>query len=329
MKRYYPWIAVALGLGVIVWMFFDGGGWTSLRMVHISSPFILGMAATVVCFVLQNLSMSYRYRLLSGNSLSFMQALRVNVMCEFTSAVTPSAVGGSSINFLFMKREGLSMGQSTFITLTSLFLDELFLALSATLLYICVPSDILFGNLASLQAGLRYAFCFTLVGISLWTALLFVAIFFQPQVVPRCLSVFFRLPFLRKHKDKLDGFAADIVSASLQARAYGTAYWLKAFINTCLSWCTRYAVVVFILIAFSAHGNLLIAYLQQWVAWVVMLVTPTPGGSGFSEFLFREYYASFLPNVGVTVIAALAWRIIFYYSYLIAGVLCLPKMIKA
>ena len=33
-------------------------------------------------------------------------------------------------------------------------------------------------------------------------------------------------------------------------------------------------------------------------------------GVGFSEFLFREYYAPYLPNVGITVIAALVWRII-------------------
>ena len=61
---------------------------------------------------------------------TWRQAFRVNMLCEFTSAVTPSAVGGSSLIVLFLNKEGINAGRSTALTISCLFLDELFLVLA-------------------------------------------------------------------------------------------------------------------------------------------------------------------------------------------------------
>lgn len=328
MRKYYPWLAVIPGLAVIVWMFWQSGGWTTLSCMRPSAWLIVGLLLAVVCFVLQNVSMSYRYHLLSGGQLRMWSALRVNILCEFASAVTPSAVGGSSFNFVFIRREGLSWGRSTFITLMSLFFDELFLVTSSLLVFILLPEHLLFGNLLHVRGGVRVLFMAVLAGLALWTAVLFLGIFVRPRAVPELFQPLFQIPFLRRRRRCFLRFAADLVSASREACRYGAGYWLKVFCNTLLSWCLRYGVAVCILFAFGARHGLWIAYAQQWVAWIVMSIMPTPGGSGFSEWLFQEYYTGYLPMPAIAVIAALAWRIIFYYSYLIAGVLCLPKMME-
>ena len=57
-------------------------------------------------------------------------------------------------------------------------------------------------------------------------------------------------------------------------------------------------------------------------------MSPTPGGSGVSEWLFTEYYGDMLGNASVALIIALFWRIITYYVYLIVGVFLAPSMLS-
>jgi len=57
-------------------------------------------------------------------------------------------------------------------------------------------------------------------------------------------------------------------------------------------------------------------------------VTPSAvGGSGVAELMFRLYYSDFLPDASIAILAAMLWRLIFYYPFLIMGALVLPKWI--
>ena len=59
-----------------------------------------------------------------------------------------------------------------------------------------------------------------------------------------------------------------------------------------------------------------------------MTVSPTPGGSGFSEYMFNQYYADFFPIAGTALVIAFIWRIITYYLYLAIGVCVIPGWLK-
>ena len=45
----------------------------------------------------------------------------------------------------------------------------------------------------------------------------------------------------------------------------------------------RFAIVVAILIAFHASGNLLLAWSRQCGMWMISILSPTPGGGGVAE----------------------------------------------
>ncbi len=59
-----------------------------------------------------------------------------------------------------------------------------------------------------------------------------------------------------------------------------------------------------------------------------MVVSPTPGGSGFSEFIFNQYLSEFIPLAGVVPLIILLWRLLTYYNYLFVGALIVPRWIK-
>jgi uncharacterized protein (TIRG00374 family) len=61
--------------------------------------------------------------------------------------------------------------------------------------------------------------------------------------------------------------------------------------------------------------------------WVVLLISPTPGGAGIAEIMFNEYLSVFIP-VGLVAALAILWRLISYYSYLFIGSILLPSWLK-
>ena len=59
----------------------------------------------------------------------------------------------------------------------------------------------------------------------------------------------------------------------------------------------------------------------------MLLVMPSPGGSGFAEVVFSDYLGQFIP-AGFVAIMALMWRLVSYYPYLFMGVFVIPKWVK-
>jgi len=62
--------------------------------------------------------------------------------------------------------------------------------------------------------------------------------------------------------------------------------------------------------------------------WLLMVIIPTPGGSGIVELVFSDYMAEFIPALGLVTLMAILWRLVTYYPYLFIGVLVLQKWIK-
>ena len=82
--------------------------------------------------------------------------------------------------------------------------------------------------------------------------------------------------------------------------------------------------------AFFSIRVLLVVFARQLAMWSMMLVAPTPGGSGFAEYIFSNFLSDVIPvgasiQVGTAAVIALLWRLVTYYPYLIMGVFILPK----
>jgi len=56
------------------------------------------------------------------------------------------------------------------------------------------------------------------------------------------------------------------------------------------------------------------------------LLSPTPGSTGTAEHFFMESFSGYLGQY--TIGAAMLWRIVTYYPYLIVGAIILPKLVK-
>jgi uncharacterized protein (TIRG00374 family) len=61
--------------------------------------------------------------------------------------------------------------------------------------------------------------------------------------------------------------------------------------------------------------------------WSILLLSPTPGGSGLAEFVFAGFFGDMVP-IGLAVSLALVWRLVSYYPYLFIGSVVLPRWLR-
>ncbi len=318
-------IPIAIGMAVVWWLFsreFDPSVWGTIRWD----------AATISCIVLamifmvgRDYGMSWRFRILTDRGLSWIQAVRVCLLCEFTSCVTPTTAGGSALGMLFLHREGIEFGKGTALMMTTLFLDNLFFVIMLPVFISMVPYSRLFSfSSHAFTVGLQSAFWGIYGLVLLWTVVLFLGIILKPHAIHAAVNRLFRFRWLRRWESKADGFAADMEATGRDIRHRSAGWWIKAFSATCVSWLSRFLLVNALFLGFAPQAPQLVVLARQFVVWVILMVSPTPGGAGISEWLFTTYYGDLLGVAGMALIIALFWRILSYYVYLLIGCFILP-----
>jgi uncharacterized protein (TIRG00374 family) len=138
------------------------------------------------------------------------------------------------------------------------------------------------------------------------------------------------LPFLKRFQSKAAAIGTDIRLTALMMKSEPLSFWLKTFLATILSWSARFLVINFVVQAFISLSVLqhVSLFIKQFVLWMFLRISPTPGGSGVAEWAFGELLADFSTQVVLLGSMAILWRMISYYPYLIIGSIVLPRWLK-
>lgn len=275
--------------------------------------------------------LSWRFRTLTNRKLSWRNAFEVDLLCEFTSCVTPSAVGGSSLGMVFLNSKGIEFGRATTLMIATLFLDELFFVVSCPIVIMLTPAKEIFSSGGSaFSNGLQLTFWLVYAGIFVWTLILFAGIIWRPQWIKGLLTRIFKLKLLRRWQHNAVTLGDNMVATSVELRNKPIRFWIEAFGGTALSWLSRYLVVNALFLAFLPQCDpwQWVVFVRQFVIWAVLMVSPTPGGSGLSEWLFSQFYGDIVPSAGMVLILAVFWRIISYYIFLLIGVIIVPGWLR-
>jgi len=341
-------LPMIIGLGVIFYLLykeFDPNAFYVLTFTWFTLLFLIISLIMMAC---RDVGYMIRLRILAGKELSWRKIFNIIMLWEFTSAITPSAIGGTSVAIFYIHKEGISVGRSSAIVMATSFLDELYFIIMFPLLFFIISGSELFtihgADLAegSLSFTNKY-FYFAVIGYSLkfiFTCFVVYGLFINPRGLKWLILWIFRISWLRKWRHEANQTGYDLISASKELRKKPFFFWIKAFLASFFSWTARYWVVNFLLLAlvfgttgvgqevmYSFRDQILI-FARQLVMWIMMLVMPTPGGSGFAEYVFNEYLGEFIPTVGFVAMMAFLWRIVTYYPYLLMGAFVIPKWVN-
>lgn len=320
-------VPALIGIGVVIWLFsrdFNPEAW---NLLHFDSRTCTAIALALLFVVGRDFGLTWRFRAVTDRNLTWRRALRVDLMCAFTSAITPSVVGGSALAVFYLNREGVSVGRATTLTLTTLFLDEMFFVVFCPLLFIFLPVADLFGAVAdsAFLRSIEVVFWLVYVGIVIWTAILFIGILARPEWLQKSVTWLFSKRWLRRWQKGASEMMENMRNTSAWVKGQSRGWWLEVFGATTLSWFSRYFVVNALFWGFVPAASGLLVFGRQFVVWVTLMISPTPGGSGVSEWLFTNYYGDLIGDLSVALVLAMIWRILSYYIYLFAGVCLAPS----
>lgn len=326
-------LPIAIGIAVCVWLFQRDYSAEVWRSIHFDSRAILGILLALAAVVGRDFGLTWRFHTLGGGDLNWRRSMRVDLMCAFTSAITPSVVGGSALAIFYLNKEGIKVGRATSLTLATLFLDEMFFVIFCPIIILLVPAEQLFdagvfSDETTFLEGVKLVFWLVYAGICVWAAILYFAIIGRPEAMSRLLEKVSRWKIWGRKGEGLKETARNMLATSKWIKGQSAQWWLNIFGGTVLSWFSRYLIVNALFWGFVPEASPLMVFARQFVVWVVLMVSPTPGGSGVSEWLFTNYYGDLIGSLGIALVLAMFWRILSYYIYLIAGSIMIPSYFK-
>ena len=139
-KIIYP---IIIGLAVVSYMLYKEFDPKAFDMITFTWNTVFWLFVAVLCMAIRDFGYEIRIKILSGGKLNWNQSIRIIFLWEFTSAITPSSIGGTSQANLFVHKEGIGVGKSSAMVMATSFLDELYFI-------IMFPLILLFVNLHAL-----------------------------------------------------------------------------------------------------------------------------------------------------------------------------------
>ena len=138
------WLPILIGLGVVVYKLFSHFDPSALKTIQWNGHSLIWIILAVVFLIIRHLAYTYRLYFLAGGTISFWKCIKLIVIWEFSSAVSPTALGGSAVSVFVLSQEKLGAPRTLATIIYTVVLDSLFFILSIPLLlliFVTQPSN--------------------------------------------------------------------------------------------------------------------------------------------------------------------------------------------
>lgn len=321
-------IPILIAAGVVWWQFGSDFKNFDLSNLRWTSRLTEGLLIALVLLFFREAGMAWRFHELSDKKLSGKDSVRVSLICDFTSVITPTSAGGSLLSMIFLHRRGLNIGQATAITILTLFLDMMFFVVTTPIVFLLIsPSEILNFSGGKTDTNLAWVLTGIYLLIIIFSIILAVGIFYKPKAVGAFFLKLTSYKLLSRFRGKATELADGLNRTSCEIKQYSWRWWIAPSLATITTWVARMLLVNAIFFAFIPEANQPVIFARQIIVTILLMFVPTPGGSGVGEMLFKTYYADMI-NGPVIAIMAIIWRLFTSYIFLLAGTIVLPSFLK-
>lgn len=309
-------LAALANVGALIWSLDNG-----LIAERLVAPQFLILAALLafVPMITNSIRLTVWCRFL-GVEMTFFRALKVITGTMVTNSITPSATGSMPIKMLFLIGEGVELRSA--ITLLSFQTAEDALVLFS-LVGIClgltgfamldflISDPELYAEAAAALTNFGVIAAWVLAG----TIVTLVLLSLIGGAIGRKLRGWLRA-FVRVVRSNSSLVASDWAAVARRGRGV-------ALINLGLAlvqWCVRFSIAGLVLAAFGTIWIPELYWLLQYGVQSISSIVPTPGGAGGAEAAFLVVFAPFVDGE-VLLPAMSAWRLVFFYTPLVAAAL--------
>lgn len=322
---------VLISLAVFAWLFHKNFDWNELRKIQ-WTPY----STTFIFFaigVLAGRVLSYALRLkhLSSNAFSLLKSIELIFIWEFSSAISPTNVGGSAVALFILSKEKIGAARTATIVVYTVILDAFFFISTMLLWFAIFGMRILIPNENGEHGAYLYSFMFTFLIMIAYGTFFFIGTFIKPVKLKKFSYWLSKRRWLSRYREQMQRLGENFVETSIEMKKQPFSFHLKAFLYTAAAWCCRFLLLAFVIIAIAQPALGEFGFIQMYARiqtlYIIMASSPTPGGAGIAEFMFSGGLQRYFPE-GIGVVIASLWRLMEYYFFLLMGILVIPHWIN-
>lgn len=328
-------LPILLGIGVVIyllWRKFDPQDFAHISWTrHVT----FWVSLSLLFLIIRHLAYATRLRILSEEQFSWSKCIELIFIWEFSSAVSPTSVGGSAVALLVLAQEKLSTAKTTTLVLYSAILDTLFFVGTLPLLVLLLGPNVIRPGMTSFNINDVWGYTFVAAYLLMLTygTLFFYGLFINPKTMKKVLLAGTRITWFKRYRPKAEELGNNLIVASEQIKVKKWPFHLGAFLSTATAWSCRFLLLNCLIIAFVENTSLDFwhqfgLYARLETMFVIMAFSPTPGGAGLAEVVFWGFVNDYVPSEGLSLLIASIWRLFTFYAYLLIGVVIIPNWIR-
>ncbi len=320
----YLLISISLSvLGMVIVFYYT---YTPGLFDNVSMKRLPGLGIAIAVSFLRVWFSAAKIRFLADKEVDWLAAFRIILVWDFTSAITPSSIGGAPMATYAMSKENIKLGKSTAIILYALLLDMILFAILVPLLVVAgFYYKVIPNNIGWVGQGVMFIIYGALLLYALLTSY---AIFVNPRIMRRIITWIFKIKFLRKYRAKAEKEAHLLEKTSRELKRRPFSFLLKAFSLSSLSWLARIWLPTIIVLSFMP-ADVMLSFLRSVAMNLAGLFMPTPGGSGGMEGLFALFQGPLMASRAYFIgISVFLWRLISYYITIGLGMMATTWYVK-
>lgn len=329
-------IPILIGLGVVGYLFWKQYDPEEFAKIDWTAHTTFWVTISVVLLIIRHLAYAKRLRILSEEAFSWRKCIELIFIWEFSSAVSPTSVGGSAVALFILSQEKLSAAKTATIVLYSAILDTIFFVGTLPIFILILGPEIIRPNLTGFSDldGWGFTFLAAYALMLTYGSAFFYGIFINPKPIKKTVVGATKIRWLRKYRHKAIELGNDIIVASKEMKVKSWRFHIGAFLSTATAWSCRFLLLNCLIIAFVETTPLdflaqFKLYARLETMFVIMAFSPTPGGVGIAEATFGGFVTDYLPATGnIALTIAVLWRFLTYYSYLLIGTIIIPNWIR-
>ncbi|MCB9267535.1 MAG: flippase-like domain-containing protein [Lewinellaceae bacterium] len=327
-----PVLLGIVAVGYLLWRQFDP---QEFAQINWTAHTLFWIIACVLILVIRHLAYATRLHILSEGEFTWSKCIELIFIWEFSSAVSPTAVGGSAVAFFVLAQEKLSTAKTATIVLYTIVLDSFFFIGTLPILFLFFGTHMIRPEVKTIDDigawGFYFLFAYSLM--ALYSSIFYYGLFINPKQMKRVLVSFTRVRFLKRYRRRAIELGNEMILASTHLKQQNWKFHLGAFLSTATAWSCRFLLLNCLIIAFITKIPLdfwtqFELYSRLETMFVIIAFSPTPGGAGFVEILFGGFLSDYVSNPTYATLISTIWRLLSYYTYLLAGAIVIPNWIR-
>lgn len=241
------------------------------------------------------------------------------ITTQFFHAITPFAAGGQPWQIYKLKKDGLTLGQSTNVVIQDFIAYQIALvflggcAITANYIMHIFPSDSLLKKLVTIGFIIN-----TVVVI-----VLFVVAFskkWNKKIIDGTVTLLYKLKIIKDKEEKLKKSEKFIHNFHQSAIIlFKDKFNMIRIISlNFIALVGQYLIPFTLLMGLGIYINPLLVIITSAYVMLIGSMVPIPGGTGGLEFSFLAFFKNFVTGPKLSIIM-IVWRLVTYYFGIIVG----------